>query len=370
MKKISIVLLLISIIFLISCGNKAKEYEYTLDEVFSVMPYIRIQSDIKINDSDILNDINKILKDLDDKFNINKEASLINKVNNSSIDNKIKCDEEFIDVLSSAIKVSEKTKIDDKALYDVTIYPVFNYWNFNNRYYSRSLIKYDIEEIIDEDTLNDLLKLVNYKYIIIEDDYVYLSEKGAKIDLGSIVKGYACDKVREYLVNIGVNAGIINIGGNILCFGYPVKNNNISTWNVGIATPFNETLPNDMKHLLYYKCEDYNTFVTSGIYERYIMGDDDIMYHHIISPITGYPIDNELASVTVLGNISSMEADALSTAIFALGLSDGLNYANENNISCIFISKDKKIYFSNSVNEDNIVFNDSIKDYVKGEKYE
>jgi thiamine biosynthesis lipoprotein len=82
--------------------------------------------------------------------------------------------------------------------------------------------------------------------------------------------------------------------------------------------------------------------VTSGIYERYFTGSDGRRYHHILDTTTGYPVDNGILSVTVIAP-SSMDADALSTACFALGYEKGLALAEANGAQVIFIFEDKTI---------------------------
>ena len=87
------------------------------------------------------------------------------------------------------------------------------------------------------------------------------------------------------------------------------------------------------------------TLVTSGIYERYFERDN-IRYHHILDTTTGYPVENELISVTIISD-SSIDADALSTTIFAMGLTDGIEFIKGiPNTDAVFVTKDRKVYIS------------------------
>ena len=101
------------------------------------------------------------------------------------------------------------------------------------------------------------------------------------------------------------------------------------------------------------------TVVTSGIYERYIKDKNGNMYHHILDKETGYPIDNDLSSITIIidGSNSSISADAYSTALFGMGSLDAISYANENNMKVVAVTKDNKIYTSDSC-KDNFVYNE------------
>ena len=192
--------------------------------------------------------------------------------------------------------------------------------------------------------------------------YVNFSNKDTLIDLGSIAKGYAADKVSEILKGFNVNNGLINIGGNVYTFGDRL-------YKVGITTPFYETLDSDTNMVGYVACqgEDY-TYVTSGTYERYIKTNDGKMYHHILSPSTGYPVDNDLLSVTVIikrdnEDLISTSADALSTAIYTMGLDKGLEYVNKDDkLNCVFITKDKHVIVSNGI-KNSFVFNKAVEKY-------
>ena len=92
------------------------------------------------------------------------------------------------------------------------------------------------------------------------------------------------------------------------------------------------------------------------------------MYHHIISPTTGYPVDNDLLSVTVILKKSndvfvSTIADALSTAIYTMGLDKGLEYVNKNDkLNCVFITKDKRVILSDGI-KNSFVLNKAIEKY-------
>lgn len=143
---------------------------------------------------------------------------------------------------------------------------------------------------------------------------VTLKDPQASVDLGGIAKGYIADKMKEALNGQGVTEGIINLGGNVLTLG---PKSDGSPYTIGIQKPFSQ----EGSPLLSVEITD-GTVVSSGVYERYFQVGDTI-YHHILDPKSGYPYDNGLYSVSILGS-SSADADALSTACFGLGLTEGL----------------------------------------------
>jgi len=91
--------------------------------------------------------------------------------------------------------------------------------------------------------------------------------------------------------------------------------------------------------------------VTSGVYERYFIGDDGEHYHHILDTRTGYPVRNGLVSVTVISS-SSVDADGLSTTLFALGLKAGMALAESlDHVEAVFIDEDKRVYMSSGAKD-------------------
>ena len=181
------------------------------------------------------------------------------------------------------------------------------------------------------------------------------------IDLGSIVKGYAAEKIAEYLKSLNLNNTIIDIGGNIITTGKNIGTNN--NWKVGILLPY--TVNTEIGYII--SNDQKETFVTSGIYQRYIVDknketNEETIYHHILNPTTGYPENNDLLSVTIITKDSTI-ADAYSTAIFLMGSKEGLEFVNNSNnlIDVIFITKDKKILLSNNIKHRFVINEDVYK---------
>lgn len=135
--------------------------------------------------------------------------------------------------------------------------------------------------------------------------------KGAKIDIGGIAKGYIADKISEIYKKNNVS-GIIDLGGNILTVGEKPDG---SLFTVGIKNPENT---DEVKLKLEFSG---GAVVTSGTYERNFTYENKL-YHHLLDLSTGYPTDNGLCSVTIIAE-SSAAADALSTAVFCMGETDG-----------------------------------------------
>lgn len=160
------------------------------------------------------------------------------------------------------------------------------------------------------------------------------------LDLGSATKGYATDILVALLKSRGVESAIIDLGGNIFAMGSKPDG---SPWRIGLQNP---EIGKRGVYIGIAKLVD-KTMVTSGIYERNFESEGKI-YHHILDTSTGYPVENELSSVTIVAG-RSFDADGMTTTLFALGLRKGMELAKARGIDVIMITKDRKVHISPGV---------------------
>ncbi len=158
-----------------------------------------------------------------------------------------------------------------------------------------------------EEQLSKAVEKVGYKRISIEGNTVTLND--CAINLNSIAKGYIADKIAEYLSKRGAYNAIVDLGGNVLTLG--TKNGR--PFAVGVQKPFAKR-GELVKRVM---AQQHTAVVTAGSYERYFY-DEDNLYHHILNPSDGKPVNNELHSVTIITK-SATAADALTTACFVMG---------------------------------------------------
>jgi thiamine biosynthesis lipoprotein len=216
---------------------------------------------------------------------------------------------ELIAVLSRALFFAESSARWDgegPAAFDPTIGPLVRLWGIGTDSEPR---------IPDEVEIRDALALVDWRKVAIDRDRgtIFLPEAGMCLDLGAIAKGYAADELVRLLKKDGVKRAIIDLGGNVYAFGQKETG---APWRVGVQNPQDER----GAYIGVAEVRD-KAVVTSGVYERYFELDGR-RYHHILSTQDGRPVDNGLVSVTIIGD-ESMDADALSTAAFALGWERG-----------------------------------------------
>ena len=207
--------------------------------------------------------------------------------------------------------------------FDITIAPVSSLWDFT----SGEAVLPDAGEIAEA------AALVDYTRLSLEGNTVTLPE-GMMIDLGGIAKGYIADRLKEYLENRGIRHAILSLGGNVVSIG---RKPDGTDWTVGI-----QDISGARGAYMLKARSAGGSVVTSGIYERGF-DLDGVRYHHLLSPETGWPVQNALASVTVFSD-SSMQGDALSTAAFVLGESEGLNLIESlDGVEAVLITRDRQI---------------------------
>lgn len=181
----------------------------------------------------------------------------------------------------------------------------------------------------------------------IGEDAACLHGAGAAVDLGGIAKGYLADCLKAYMQEKGVTSAIINLGGNVLTIG---KKPDGSQFLVGIQKPFAA----DGEIALGVRAED-SSVVTSGVYQRYFKQDGKL-YHHILDVETGYPVETDLYSVSVLSE-NSVDGDALSTICMIYGLEDGLALIEDTpDVEAIFITDENEIVYSSGITEEMLVY--------------
>lgn len=308
MKKFTPLYLLILSLCLCSCNGNINNSEtrFVLNTVAT----------LTANCSDeVLDGAFELCKTYENLLSRTNENSTVFALNNS--DGFREIDEETLEIIKRSIYFG---KLSD-GKFDITILPVSTLWDFNNQI------------IPSKDEIAEALKNVDYEAIEIKENSVNLN--GKKINLGGIAKGYIADKVKEYLKHHNATAGIVNLGGNVVVFGKEYK--------VGIKRPFGD----DAIATLSVKDK---SVVTSGIYERYIEKDGRL-YHHIIDTATGYGVENELASVTVIAD-SSMDCDALSTVCMLSGAKKGSEIINSlENTEAVFVLKNGDYSFTDGIYE-------------------
>lgn len=276
-------------------------------------------------DEKIIDGCAQICQKYDLMFSRTNPDSEISKINQGN-GQPIEVSDDTIAIIETGIRYGE---LSDGA-FDITIGTVTSLWDFKSEEHA----------IPANDALETAVTKVNYKNIVIKDNTVQLTEPGMIIDVGALAKGYIADRLKDYLLENDINHALINLGGNVLAVGNKPDG---TDFNIGIQKPFDET----GQPVTAVKLND-KTVVTTGIYQRYFELNNEL-YHHILDPSTGYPCNNNLYSVSIITD-SSLDADALSTTTFLLGLEKGMNLVNSlDGVEALFITDDMEIHYSDNL---------------------
>lgn len=321
MKKISnaLSLILITTLFIATstaCTPAPQPYTKTgfyLDTIISITLY-------NPKSASLIDECFALIKHYENLFSKTIPTSDIARINQSAHAN-VKVDPETILLLEKAIYYAELSN----GLVDPTVGSIVNLWDF----------KSNNGQIPDIDSLTLATTHVNYKNVVIDrtSQTVALKNPETQIDLGFIAKGYIADKLKEFLSENNVVNAIINLGGDISVIGSkPDK----TPYNIGVQEPF---APSGQTSFVIPVTD--RAIATTGCYERFFY-QNDTLYHHILDPRTGFPIDNDLLSVTVIA-LKAADADALSTLCYILGIEEARNLiASLDGVTAVFLTKDNQ----------------------------
>lgn len=274
--------------------------------------------------SSVLEDAEKRVLELDDRLSAFKKDSEISDINRAA-------GKEFVEVHPDTfhlIKESVRFAKLSKGTFDISARPIVELWGIGKKG----------NRIPAPREIAGVKPLINFRDILLDEksDSVMLRRPGQALDLGGIAKGYAADEVRRILSEGGIQDAVINLGGTVIAMGTPRT--------IGIQDPRKETgVP--MGRL---RITDL-ALVTSGSYEKYF-AQDGVRYHHIIDPRTGFPAQSGLLGVTLIGR-SAVELDALSTAVFILGVEQGLALIKEFDVQAVFITEALDIFTTSAVKD-------------------
>lgn len=254
------------------------------------------------------------------------EIALLNKNKSSMIS------EETLSVLNELVDVCRKSS----GAVDLTIGNLTGLWNIGSENFT----------VPEEREIAEILDAVSWEKVKIEDSFVNIGEN-QKIDLGFAGKGLACDDAKKALDKNKISEAIINVGGSLCLYGK-------DDFTVGIRNPLGDV--NDYMAVI----TTGEGFVsTSGNYER-VSENGGKKYHHILSTETGYPVENDLLSVTVVCQ-SGLLSDALSTACYCLGYEKSLELLKEYNADALFIFDTKKVKVTEGLRDKTEIKNDEFE---------
>ncbi|MCU0386022.1 MAG: FAD:protein FMN transferase [Flavihumibacter sp.] len=250
-------------------------------------------------------------------------SSQVSAINRMAGIQPVKVDRELLELTQRALRISELTK----GAFDISFAAMDRIWKFDG----------SMEQLPDSATIQRAIANIGYRYIQLDtlNSTIYLTRKGMKIGFGATGKGYAADKGRALMKELGVPAGIINASGDLTTWGSQPDG---KAWTIGVTNPFRRSKPAAIIKMY------TGAVTTSGDYEKYVEIDGK-RYSHIINPKTGMP-SYGLTSVTVIGP-DAENCNGFSTAIMVLGKKKGLQLIKQHpEFACLLLTTKGKKYKS------------------------
>ena len=296
---------------------------YALGTVDSLVAYGR-------DSEEALHSAMERVYDIDYRMSVFREDSEISLINRSAGINAVAVGSDTYFVIKKALQFSEITG----GCIDITIAPVLQLW--------RTARETGISP--DNRELGKRLRLVSYRDVVLGSSRftVRLNYTGQALDLGSVAKGYAADEVRKILWRYKTHSALIDLGGNIVAMGLRPDG---KPWKIGIQDP-----DKPRGTFIGAISVENKSVVTSGCFTRGEMAG--CPYHPVIDSKTGYPAQTGLRSVTVVCE-NSIDADALSTAAFVMGLDAGKKLIESfDGAQAVIITNDGKICITDGLKSD------------------
>lgn len=231
-----------------------------------------------------------------------------------------------------ALRQGQEYSLKSEGLFDITMGGITRLWDFSQKI------------IPDREVVTQALEHVDYKKLKLfthsEEGsthyYAQLLDPKSALDLGGTAKGFIADKMNDLMRQQGVAGAFVNLGGNVAVFGGRPDG---QAWRIGIQSPFESSEMCGVISLV------DGSVVTSGLYER-CFTFDDVLYHHILDRSTGFPVESDIAGVSVVAS-SSADADGYSTILFALGSKEAIRFVESlENIEAVIIDKENRSMYS------------------------
>ena len=298
MKKIIYIVVAIGLVALAMCRTKEAEtqvlsYHKLEGTVFHTIYHITYQGERDYHD-----DIKQLFKEFDGSLSMFNDTSIITRMNNC--DTSVVANRYFRHVFTKAMEVSEATG----GAFDITVAPLVNLWGFG----------FKNSDNVSQAAIDSILQFVGYKTVHLDEEgHLHKDDPRTIMDASSIAKGYMSDVVADFLREQGVENYMVEIGGEVALHGVNPKG---SRWSIGINKPTDDStqVNSELQDILYMS---EGGVATSGNYRNFYYKDGK-KYAHTIDPHTGYPIQQDILSSTVIAR-DCMTADAYATAFMVLG---------------------------------------------------
>lgn len=316
MKRVFFILAIVAVFA--SCSKQPQKINYsgiTQGSYFSITYFDEDNRNFEV-------EFNLIFREVDNSVSLWNENSIIRKVNRNE---DVVVDQIFKDNFEWAKKASE---FSDGA-FDATIGPLVSAWGFH----------YKKELEMTPEMVDSICQLVGYQKVKIIDNKVVKENPNMTLDFNAVAQGYTADLIGKFLESKGIYNYLVDVGGEIMARG---TKPNGDEWTIGIEKPA-ENYDSERSVQITIQLKDKG-IVTSGNYRKYVE-KDGVRYSHSIDPKTGYPVEHNLLSATVIADNASW-ADCLATICMIVGKEKASKLLeNQDGVEAyfIFVDDDGKI---------------------------
>lgn len=285
-------LLLIVGTILIIRQQQAMPYQLNKGPVFGTFYTITYQSD-----KDYHEEIKAALQDVDDALSMFNEQSIISHINRGDDG---EANDMFMEVFNKAMEVSKETD----GAFDITVAPLVNAWGFG----------FKNGEMPTRQQVDSIRQFIGWKKVTAEGKTIKKADRRVMLDCSAIAKGYGVDVVARLLKDKGITNFMVEIGGEIITKGISPKR---VPWKIGVIKPTEDSLQTSGEYQTILNVTD-KAMATSGNYRNFYYKGGK-RYAHTIDPKTGYPVQHNILSATVLAK-DCATADAYATSFMVMGL--------------------------------------------------
>lgn len=256
-------------------------------------------------DGDLKAEIEAELKNFDGSLSPFNDTSVISRINRNE---DIVIDRFFQTCFNRSMEISRETN----GAFDITVAPLANAWGFG----------FKKGEFPDSMKIDSLLQITNYRKVKLADGKVVKEDPRIMLSCSAVAKGYSVDVVAQLLDKKGVENYMVDIGGEIVAKGKNARN---GLWRIGINKPIDDSLSVNQEIQTILEISNIG-LATSGNYRNFYYKDGK-KYAHTIDPRTGYPVQHNILSATVIAK-DCMSADAYATAFMVMGLEEAERFSD------------------------------------------
>ena len=309
--------LMFSLALLTSCSGPAiqKIEGHAQGTTYHISYWSKLPTDSQVIEKSIKDELESIDKVLSN-YRPDSSIEVFNSLENTQ-------SQEVGSEIVELVRIARVVYQASQGCYDLTTKPLFNIWGFHG----------DNPAIPSQKQIGNTLSQIGMdKLEVVDDTHLRKQQANIKVDLSSIAQGYSVGKLSRVLEKQGINDYLVEIGGELQTRG--VKPDE-QPWRIALERP----LPGEqyMQKRLTMPKDSVMAVMTSGTYNHYFEHEGR-RYSHIIDARTGWPIEHDLVSVTVITDNPTV-ADAWDTALLCLGQQTGLKAANDANIPALFIQQ-------------------------------